>query len=91
MKVMHMFTFQVVWKYFYSKDSGQDYGSMYQLRNLLNQTNVVTKPKKNFNSCEDFFGLIVTGHIVAASMDVLNMTSKQDQPTLEAVPGLAEK
>ena len=81
----------MVWKYFYSRKSAQEHGTLYQLRNLLKQSNVVTKPKRNFNSCEDFFLLIVAGHIVTASMNILNMKSKQDQPTLEAVPDLTEK
>lgn len=55
---------------------------MYQLRNLLHQTNVTRKPAKDFNADDDFFNLIITSHILTATLNVLNMKSLQQTPTL---------
>ncbi len=52
---IYIFTLlQLVWKYFYSSKSSNDHGTIYQLKNLINRTNVVTKPLKSFDACEDF-------------------------------------
>lgn len=32
---------------------------LYQLRNVINRKNVVAKPLKDFNACDDFFVLVV--------------------------------
>lgn len=37
---------------------------MYQLRNLINRRDVVTDPKKDMNSCEDFFELVTNAHVL---------------------------
>ena len=63
---------------------------MYQLRNLLHRTNVRTDPKKDFNACDDFFATVVTSHIVAAALKLLNMSSADDKPTFSPVPNLVE-
>ena len=81
---------QVIWKYFYSKKSAKEHGTMYQLRNLLHRTNVVSKPAKDFNACDDFFNLIVTSHILTASLEVFHMNSLHDTPSLDAVPALQD-
>ena len=47
--------------------SATEKGTLYQLRNLLNRTNVVANPSKDFNACDDFFQLIVRSHIVVAA------------------------
>ena len=57
---------------------------MYQLRNLINRTNVASKLKANFNSCDDFFHAVMTGHILAAAMEELGMENLHDTPS-EAV------
>ena len=57
---------------------------MYQLRNLINRTNVASKPKANFNSCDDLFHAVMTGHILAAAMEELGMENLHDTPS-EAV------
>ena len=55
---------QVIWKYFYSVKSSSEHSTMYQLRNLINKTNVGTNPKLNFNACDDFLPTVITGHIL---------------------------
>jgi len=54
---------------------------MYQLRNKLNRTNVVNKPKNGFNACEDFMETVTAGLIIAATSQTLNMKSNSDPPT----------
>ena len=54
---------------------------MYQLRNLINRRNVLTKPEKDVNANEDFLTSIVTSHFLAACMHKLGMKSLDDVPT----------
>ena len=58
---------QVIWKRLYSIASSLDKGTMYQLRNLINQTNVPTDPQNNMNAAEDFMLIVLHAHIVAAA------------------------
>ena len=59
---------------------------IYQLRNLVGRSNVKRDPKKDFNSCEDFFFLLVKGLIPSAAMEILDMTSFDDSPDEHIVP-----
>ena len=43
-------------------------------------------PKDSFNECEDFFFTTIHAHIVAASMQILGMTSVHDSPTMYVLP-----
>lgn len=76
----------MIWKRLYSTASADQHGTMYQLRNLLHRTNVPKKPKANFNACEDFLTVIVTGHVLAAAMKVLKMSTLEDLPSSEFIP-----
>lgn len=58
-----------------------DRGTLYQLRNLINRRNVTATCKNNVNACEEFFELVVTGHVVSAAMKILGMTSIKDVPS----------
>ena len=77
-----MFTFaQVIWKWLYTCSSGNEGGTLYQLRNLINRRNVVQDPSKSMNACEDFFtSVVVETHILAAAMSQFKMSSLQDEP-----------
>ena len=44
-----------------------------------------TKPKSNFNACEDFSTTIVSGHVLAATMKVLKMTALDNLPSKESL------
>lgn len=77
---------QVIWKRLFSTASGMDGGTLYQLKNLINRRNVVSEPKKDMNACEDFFVLVVEGHIVTAAMTVFDMSSEKDRPSKEVFP-----
>ena len=56
-------------------------GTLYQLRNLINRRNVVKNVKTDMNVCEDFFELIVTGHIVTCAMEFLGMSTPDESPS----------
>lgn len=55
-------------------------GTLFQLRNMLNRRNVSTSVKSNVNAYEDFFDVITRGHIVAAALEHLGMSSLNAQP-----------
>ncbi len=76
---------QVIWKYYYSIFSGADHGTLYQLRNLIGQSNVSGDPTKKYNECDDFFKLIVKCHILVAALQHLNMKSLTDVPDIDSV------
>lgn len=59
------------------KSTGE-HGTLYQLRNKLNRTNVVVKPVKDFNACDDFFIQVVSSHIVAAALEILDIHDPKD-------------
>lgn len=71
---------QVFWKRLYKTTSGMDKGTLCQLRNLINRRNVTKSPKSNVNASEDFLEVIVNGHILAAVMSYLDMSSMDDLP-----------
>ena len=65
-------------------------GTLYQLRNLINRRNVVKKVKSDINASEDFFELIVTGHIIACAMEMLGMSSIDAIPSSSIIPSPEE-
>lgn len=76
----------MIWKYFFSKNSASQYGTLYQLKNLTGRSNVKNKPIDSFDACEDFFVVVMEAHIVAATMKLLKMKSLTDVPSMEFVP-----
>ena len=78
-------TIQVIWKYFYSLKSPREHGTLYQLRNRLNRTNVVVDPTHDFNACDDFFQQIVQSHIIAATLEFLGMDNMDETPDEEVL------
>ena len=60
--------------------SSQEGGTLFQLRNLINRRNVVTKVKTDMNATEDFFEVITASHIVAVTLHTCGMTNLEDTP-----------
>ena len=56
-------------------------GTLYQLRNVINRRNVVKKVKSDMNSCEEFFELVVVGHIISSAMEILGMCAIDEMPS----------
>ena len=51
---------------------------------MLGRCNL-SKPKTNFNGCEDFFWLVIECHVLAAAAEIFHMKSLQDKPPEEIV------
>jgi len=66
--------------------SAGEHGTLYQLRNKLNHTNVVKDPKNDFNACDDFFDVVISDHIIAAFLVSLKMKSTSDTPSDDVFP-----
>ena len=75
-----MLIIQVIWKYLVSEKSAAEHGTVYQIRNLIGRSNVVKKPKKDVNACEDFLQLVLYSYITEAVMEVLEMKSTDEWP-----------
>ena len=75
----------MIWKYFYNINSASEHGTLYQLRNKINRTNVVKNPKSNYNACGDFLETVVVGHVLGAAMQILEISNLNDQPSDVAV------
>ncbi len=73
----------MIWKRLYKGSSNKDAGTLYQLRNLVNRRNVVKDPSKRVAACEEFFLLVAEAHILAAAMEVFEMSSLQDRPSMQ--------
>ena len=72
-RLYDILNFRVIWKHFYSTFSSGDHGSLYQLRNKVNRTNVVKNPKNDFNACDDYFLLIISCYAIAATRERPNV------------------
>ena len=62
----------------YNSTTATDKGSLYQLKNLNNQTSVPSDPQNNMNAAEDFLLLILHAHIVAAVNMLQSINSTND-------------
>lgn len=72
---------QLIFRYYYSPKSSAEHGTLYQLRNAINRTNVVKVPLDNFNACDDFFVLVVNCLILTAGTKMMEMESMDDTPS----------
>ena len=55
-------------------------GTILQLKNLLNRTNVPRDVHKDVNAVDDFVQVALSGHIIAAAMECFGMKSLGDKP-----------
>lgn len=49
---------------------------------MIGCRNVSSYPMQKFNECEDFFKLIVSTHVLVATMNCFKMTSLDSVPTI---------
>ena len=70
----------------YSEKSGRDKGSLFQLKNSINRTNVPTDPKNNMNAAEAFFEDALASHILAAACSILGFSTAGELFSLEEMP-----
>ncbi|XP_071172881.1 uncharacterized protein [Mytilus edulis] len=64
---------QVIMDKFYLTTSCRDAGTLYQLRNLINRRNVVTKVSKDYHADGEFIDLTTEAHVIAAALKHLEM------------------
>lgn len=69
---------QVIWKRLYKPVSAAEKGTMYELKNLINQTSVPSDPQNNMNASEDFMLLVLHAHIVAAAKTLQSIDETND-------------
>lgn len=72
--------FQAIWKCLYKCSSGCDRGTLYQLRNLINRRNVVSKPMNAVDACQEFFLTVVEARILSTAMTLFGMNSVDGEP-----------
>ena len=65
-------------------------GTILQLKNLLNRTNVPRDVHKDVNAVDDFVQVALSGHIIAAAMECFGMKSLGDKPNQDIVPSNVE-
>lgn len=63
----------VVWTRLYLKGTSMEKGTLLQLKNLIHRTSVPRDPKNNVHAAEEFLKVVVSGHILAATMKHFNM------------------
>ena len=63
----------------YRTASNSDFGSLLQLRNLINRRNVTSNPGRDGNAADDFFTLVVTTHFLACAMKKLYINPIMEQ------------
>lgn len=60
-----------MWKLHYSSASGQEKGTLNQLKTLINQTLVPHSPDDNMKAAEDFLLVVLHAHVIAAAETLL--------------------
>ena len=68
-----------------------DFCTLYHLRNQLQRRAVTKKVKTDPTSCEDFFLLVTTGHLLYVVMSAIGMSSLEDSPSDECYSDFANK
>ena len=53
---------------------------------LLHYTNVVAKTDLDFNTCDDYFNFVITCHVLAAPLKLLDMHSLSGSPSPVEIP-----
>ena len=69
-----------IWRILCKTSSASNTGTMYQLRNLLMRRSVTEKIRTDPTACEEFFLLVVDGHILSAAMKAFELNSLDATP-----------
>lgn len=75
----------MIWKRLYSSYSVREQGTLYQLKNIINRTNLKANPKDSVNATHEFITLVTTCHILSAVMQLMKMSELNDIPDDELV------
>ena len=66
--------------------SAAEHGTLYQLRNVIRRTNVVSKPIDRFDACDDFFCLVIEALVLHACMEKFEMQGLDGVPCEQYAP-----
>ena len=77
---------QIIWKYFFNASSAGEHDTLYQLRNLINHSNVGKTIIHNFDLCDDFIEIVITVHILCATLETTGMESLGSIPSEDLIP-----
>ena len=72
-----------MWTRLYRKGTSTQKGTLLQLKQLINRTNVPREPQKDINATEDFIEVVFVAHTVAAALKYFGMASTSDKPNSE--------
>lgn len=62
-----------------------DKGTLKQLQNLINLTDVPKMVKNNYAAARRFFSVVLEAHIIVAAMQHFGMNERTDAPTKMAL------
>ena len=69
-----------MWTHLYRKGTSTEKGTLLQLKQLINQTNVPREPQNDANASEDFLEVVFIAHTIAAVLSLFGMTTVSDKP-----------
>ena len=76
-----LISIQVIFNKYFDQQSAKDGGTLCQLRNIINRSNVTGNVKKEMNATEDFLNSVLNAHVVAAALTFFGMDKTTDEPT----------
>ena len=76
-----LISIQVIFNKYFDQQSAKDGGTLCQLRNIINRSNVTGNVKKEMNATEDFLKSVLNAHVVAAALTFFGMDKTTDEPT----------
>jgi len=71
----------VIFRKYFDQQSAKDGGTLCQLRNIINRSNVTGNVKKEMNATADFLKSILNAHVIAAALKFFGMEKTSDEPT----------
>ena len=69
-----------MWTCLYQKGTSTEKGTLLQLKQLINRTNVPREPQNDVNASEDFLEVVFIAHTIAAALSFFGMTTVSDKP-----------
>ena len=65
----------------YKDDTFMDKGTLKQLQNLINRSNVPKVVKNNYAGARTFFSVVLEAHLIATGLQFFGMNERTDTPT----------
>ena len=84
--VLSLIILKVIWLQMYKDDPFMDKGTLKQLQNLINRTNVPKVVKNNYAGAKEFFSVVLEAHIIVAGLQFFGMNDRNKIPTKNGPP-----